>query len=115
MQYFNYPKATDNIDEIRMYLISIIDQLNNALTSIDESNFTERLRNEVNHIKQLSEDNKNTLLALPTNILNVVWPVGSIYIENDYSNPSSYLGGTWESLGSISIGQTSNWAWLRTE
>ena len=115
MQYFNYPKATDNIDEIRRYLVGIIDQLNNALTSIDESNFTENYKKQIKTMIQLTEDNKKVLNAVSTNILNVVWPVGSIYIENDYNNPSSYLGGVWENLGSISIGQTSNWAWIRTE
>lgn len=35
----------------------------------------------------------------PTEIINLIYPVGSIFITTVSANPGTYLGGTWEAFG----------------
>lgn len=44
---------------------------------------------------------------IPSNIINTIYPIGSLYINTTGVNPSTFLGGTWESFGSgkVLVGQ----------
>lgn len=42
------------------------------------------------------KNNRNTI----SDVLNLVYPIGSIYMSVNNVNPTSFLGGTWESWGS---------------
>lgn len=45
------------------------------------------------------------------NLLNIVYPVGSIYQSTSSTSPASFLGGTWEALsGRFLIAQNSTYA-----
>lgn len=39
------------------------------------------------------------LSELNTYLLNLLYPIGSIYITTNANNPSTYFGGTWEAFG----------------
>lgn len=37
-------------------------------------------------------------LHLAQEIFKLIWPVGSVYISTDASNPSTKFGGTWSQI-----------------
>ena len=47
------------------------------------------------------EPDKNYYVTdgLPASLLNIIYPVGSIYISVNNTNPSTVFGGSWESFG----------------
>jgi hypothetical protein len=61
---------------------------------------------------------KNNVSITPTDVYNL-YPVGSIYLSVNSTNPSNYFGGTWEKLsggylyatGSNVLGKTSYIGW----
>lgn len=47
-------------------------------------------------------------LHLAQEIIDILWPVGSVYISTDASNPSNKFGGTWSQItGGFIYGTTS--------
>lgn len=46
----------------------------------------------------------------PKLLLDSIYPIGSIYINTTGTNPSTFLGGTWESFGNgrVLVGQDTN-------
>lgn len=62
--------------------------------------------NDMNEIKSVVNNNANELSSLT----NIIYPIGSIYINTTGTNPSTFLGGTWESFGSgkVLVGQDTN-------
>lgn len=38
-----------------------------------------------------------------SDLLNLIYPVGSIYMSTNNTSPASFLGGTWQELGQNSI------------
>lgn len=43
----------------------------------------------------------------PKLLLDVIYPIGSVYINTTGTNPSTFLGGTWQSFGAgrVLVGQ----------
>lgn len=62
--------------------------------------------NDMNMIKSVVNNNANELSSLT----NIIYPIGSIYINTTGVNPSTFLGGTWESFGNgkVLVGQDTN-------
>lgn len=38
-------------------------------------------------------------LHLAQQLIDILWPVGSVYISTDAANPSTKFGGTWSQIG----------------
>ena len=47
-------------------------------------------------------------------ILELLYPVGAIYINSNNTDPSSIFGGTWQQLENTTIGGQSCYCWKRT-
>ena len=66
--------------------------------------------------------NKPTIPPMPTDahIIDLIYPIGSIYTSTINTNPSAYFGGTWDSIGEsylIINNETTNktqYKWERT-
>lgn len=58
------------------------------------------------------DNKKGEYSHLTTAILNLVYPVGSIYITTEEKNPTDFLGGTWERFAAgrtlVGVGTDSN-------
>lgn len=79
-------------------------------------------RAEISHIKDGTtvvkksensdyiKDNNGNYQELKNAILNMVYPIGSIYMSASSANPSTFLGGTWQSWGSgrVPVGINTN-------
>ena len=59
----------------------------------------ENISNLSQEVSNLTED-VNNISETITAIGKVLYPVGSIYLSINNTNPSTFLGGTWESLAS---------------
>ncbi len=71
---------------------------NSDIPNINKLNDT-----DMNEIKSVVNNNANELSSLT----NIIYPIGSIYINTTGVNPSTFLGGTWESFGNgkVLVGQ----------
>ena len=55
-------------------------------------------------------------LKISQEILNIIYPVGSVYISTNSANPATLFGGTWEQIkGRFLVGCGSNGVDLYTE
>lgn len=48
---------------------------------------------------QTSEPSGTAQDVADLTLLNIMWPVGSVYITYNKNNPGNFLGGTWEQIG----------------
>lgn len=46
-------------------------------------------------------------MANYVNLLDIIYPVGSVYISFNDTSPSSFIGGTWEQLNNVFLYGTS--------
>ena len=56
-------------------------------------------QNEIDLNSTYEETAETNISALISQIINTMYPVGSIYITTNEQNPGEYLGGKWESYG----------------
>ena len=63
-----------------------------------------------NNLANTAATQANNAISQIQNIGKILFPVGSIYLTTTSTNPSSYLGGTWEAWGAgkIPVGFDSN-------
>lgn len=76
------------------------------------------LLDTINNSNQVHEHANKTLLdnLSSSDLYNIdkSHPVSSVYLSTTNTNPNTSLGGTWTSIGSISIGTTTVYGWERT-
>lgn len=81
-----------NIDQVENTLRKLIDTTNKKTTT--------ELTDLINTVKsELSTTIMNEIQKAKTQVKLEAFPVGSIFISNTPTNPSTYIGGTWESYG----------------
>jgi len=65
-------------------------------------------------VNNSSSQLQNQILS-SAQILNIVWPVGSVYISVLSTNPETLLGGTWTAITlNFAAGSATVYAWQRT-
>lgn len=78
---------------------SRIDTLNTNFNNLDSSITT--MESDINNVKsdvsnlQTNVDSLNTSI---TNMTDTIYPIGSIYMSVNNTNPSALFGGTWERI-----------------
>ena len=67
---------------------------------------TEELDSKESNLRQLIQQNTSNI----SNMLNTVYPIGSIYMSVNNTNPSTIFGGTWVSWGAgkVPVGVNAN-------
>lgn len=79
-----------------------LNQTNSNVSSIN-SNIT-TIQNNINTINSSIEEINNTISNIggggvsPSDVLNIVYPVGSIYMSTSDVSPATFIGGLWEQL-----------------
>lgn len=56
----------------------------------------------------------DTAVAKINNFIDVVYPVGSVYININSTSPATLFGGTWQAISGAQVGSTTVYAWRRT-
>lgn len=88
--------------------LNILDTLKEVLENTSEKQLTgalvtKQLSNDIDaNTRLINEMNRdmNGLVAAGSRLLNVIYPVGSIYMSTVNTDPSLLFGGTWEVWGS---------------
>lgn len=82
----SFTKDEDNVNlEINNLNVGCITSKNNKFSLDSEGNLT---------VKSITAEKETTISK--NDIINIVYPVGSIYIAFNSTNPQSIFGGTWE-------------------
>lgn len=65
---------------------------------------------DINKVKASDMNEIKSVVNNNANVLNAMWPVGSIFINTTGVNPSEFIGGTWESYGNgrVLVGQNTS-------
>lgn len=98
-----FTEVDGNINEtINKITVKCFNSLNNKFSMDCEGNLV------VNTITTLSGDDSNNINN--TDIINLVYPVGSIYMSINSTNPTNLFGGTWVAWGNgkVPVGIDSN-------
>ena len=84
-------KFTDLDNNIDSVNTNLTNNINTAVTNIQNGN---TVVSKANNIK----DKNGNFNTLQTALLNMVYPVGSIYLSVNNTNPEAFLGGKWTAL-----------------
>lgn len=97
MEQFYYEDAFDQTNEGTNLTINNLNA--NCITSLNDNfNLDSDGNLTVNSIEVTGQGNNNIAIDYKS-ILNLVYPVGSIYISVNEVNPTSLFGGSWISFG----------------
>lgn len=69
-----------------------------------------RYASDIGDLSQLETTDKSSLVGAINEVFDRMYPVGSIYMSVNSTNPSNYFGGTWVSWGSgrVPVGVSSD-------
>lgn len=105
-------KIPEDYDSFVQTTNNKIEEIDKSISEIKQTNETQNSNINTNKTNLQKLDNKVSDLEKELNniILTKIYPVGSIKITTNATNPSTYLGGTWISWGSgrIPIGVDNN-------
>ena len=108
--------VNNDISSTKTTLTNQINSLNEAVTSIETNltkNVTDLETKHNNDIKSINKtlETKFNSTDLKTQLLNLIYPVGSIYMSIENVSPNTFLGGTWVALQNrFLIGASSTYA-----
>jgi microcystin-dependent protein len=95
-------KPTQSSTELKILFDKAGVDIKNYLNQI----LTEELDSKESNLRQLIQQNTSNI----SNMLNTVYPIGSIYMSVNNTNPSTIFGGTWVSWGAgkVPVGVNAN-------